>query len=609
MMTLSNKYIYALILSFQLCSLHTFGQEITLDSVVIVASKPADITQPRLKINQSSIQSATIKDAIESVSSGIVQMQSPGGLQTFLHKGLPARHLPVLWQDINLLSALNGVTDLSLIPVRLFEDVSLFDFGSTTTIGSQSVSGGLLIKNKINAGRKICAFLDVSSLQNYKTGVSYRWQKNQQKHSVGLAGNFDKNIFTYTYNQQRQKTTATNYRQLHLVHDSKWNLGTRHSMTMNTWLSTADRRISNSITSAQTNQKQQDQSIRTQVSHHYYNSRYILKSSLSYINEVLHYLAPSIYSKANSNTVQAKIQWVDNLAQSLNVFLVARYDLATPNFYIKNQSRTLYQLGGTKRWKTTSGLVSQLAITQDWVSNKLQPTAGNAQLEYKGATLRFAKTYQLPALNDLYWPDGGNANLLPEQSLQYEFSYKTSHLPVDIKANIFSNHVNNWILWAPQSSGRYTPSNIQKVWSRGATIHVSKSKLVAKGQLELHTEVSYTRSEVRKHEIVPTIRGSQLIYIPKYKVVTGGHYTYAKNTFFGNWITVSKRFDNAANTTSLRLYSLVDIGYKRHFGAYSCQLIIQNLLNTKYEIVRYFAMPGISSSIIFIYQPDFSKQN
>lgn len=97
-----------------------------LDSVVIKGEKiyAFDLVQASYEKKDSGKILVNTPEFLQNIIGGQVQMSSLGGLHTFLHRGMGTRHLPILWNGINIQSVVNGTFDYNLIPVSLVGDIS-----------------------------------------------------------------------------------------------------------------------------------------------------------------------------------------------------------------------------------------------------------------------------------------------------------------------------------------------------------------------------------------------------------------------------------------------------------------------------------------------------
>jgi hypothetical protein len=385
---------FKLVLSFfkiLLCASLINGQ-VTIDSIVISDTKPFiyQLQNPDYKNNDTF--SITTQDFLQKITSGQLQLRTPGGLMTFLHRGLDNRHLPVLWHGVNLQSIVNGSYDLGLIPIGLMDEVSFYTVGSPTLQGNNGFAGALGIQNgSIYKPNSLKIYSQLSTLQNYTIGLKSRQQHNKWSSNVGLEIGKDQNIFSYVYNQKTETRNATDFNKINLV----FNLDYFHKPTsitsFNVWWQSSDRLIPVSVTSALTHQSQEDKNLRTQISHQLFGQKHRLKSSMSYLQEKLNFKTTGIDSRAKVNVFIASIEWSEIKNKSYLLTLTHRSDVASPNFYIKSKSRSTTQLSMAKKLNWTNKIISDMSLRQDVVDRQWMPISLTIQSIYKNIGLIFSK--------------------------------------------------------------------------------------------------------------------------------------------------------------------------------------------------------------------------
>jgi vitamin B12 transporter len=81
------------------------------------------------------------------------------------------------------------------------------------------------------------------------------------------------------------------------------------------------------------------------------------------------------------------------------------------------------------------------------------------------------KNYRVPTFNDLYWIDGGNPNLKPERSVNYDAGvvtgFRSEQFDISITADYFTIDARDKIVWQPGNNGLWSPKNLQSVSSEG----------------------------------------------------------------------------------------------------------------------------------------------
>ena len=111
------------------------------------------------------------------------------------------------------------------------------------------------------------------------------------------------------------------------------------------------------------------------------------------------------------------------------------------------------------------------ALRLDYYSG---PIALNPRL---GANLRIVqnlhlkistgRAFRMPTFNDLYWRPGGNPTLLPELGWTHDAGIRWEHSRGSFEVTAFASRFTNQIVWQPSTAGYWSPSNIDRLLSRG----------------------------------------------------------------------------------------------------------------------------------------------
>ncbi len=210
------------------------------------------------------------------------------------------------------------------------------------------------------------------------------------------------------------------------------------------------------------------------------------------------------------------------------------------------------------------------------------------------------QNYRLPSFNDLYWVPGGNQNLKPEYSRNFEIGLRQLW-PVArwlgrFEISLYRNDVKDKIRWLPESSGYWTPRNIARVRSRGIEIDVQLGHVNNRDNIRF----SYTFGRATKQS--PEIPGdrtvdNQLPYLPQEQ------WSFAAQTGWRRWrtgILVQKTgfryldFSNEANAilpsfTTARWWLRTKIFWG--MLQFQPEVSVENLTNKRYEVIKGFPMP------------------
>ena len=569
--------------------------QLLLDSILISDTVRFQFNHIRADNTYDSNSQLSVIDFLTSTVGGQVQTISPGGLTTFLHRGMANRHLPVLWNGINIQSVVNGSYDLSLIPSSLYNGLNFYTSGTPTLTGNNSISGTLDIK-KENFQPSFQISTHISTLQNYAVSLLSSHHKNNYSGYAGLEYGFDRNIFMYKEDQKSHKRTATDLKKMNIIYEGKYSLTEKQLVSFDFWYQKAERNIPTSITASAVPQQQKDKNIRIKSTYLLLLNKNKLVTTVSYMHENLDYLTQVIDSRSKVQTLTGGLEYSGFGPQNLYTSLMWRHDRAEPNFYTSRKNRNNLQWALGKRMKT-GHLITQLSLRQDLVNSQWMPFSFTWFNQWKKTSLQVSRNYNLPGFNDLYWPTGGNLFLKTEKSWQTELKTDLAISAGQIHFSFYGNLINDWIQWIPQNTVIWNPVNQKKVFSRGFEITILKKYKTENWIIIPEINFIYNKTTALDHYYDKSQIGKQLIYIPQHKVITHlklqnkNHHVLMTYQFSG------KRFDTTDHSNFLPSMHLVNAGYSFVNKKFRYQLSFNNLFNYQYSLVRYFPMPGIQAEM------------
>ncbi len=575
---------------------HLFGQY-TIDTVEISADRPFafSILQPDAGYSDSLY--IDIIQYLQDINGTQVQNSTPGGLTTLLHRGLGNRHLPILWHGINLQSIVNGSMDLSLIPAFLMDDIRFYRSGNTALAGNNGLAGALVMDPSSikQNGSKI--LLKASSLLNYDAGVVYRHMAEKWRFKLGVQSGYHLNKYSYTYNRKKLDRQTTDFLKNDVMTSISYQLAPHTVIIGDLWWQNSDRIIPESITSGGIIQKQKDINTRTRIGAKHYGNKHIWETSFAYANEKLHFMTPGVDSKANTDIFIINTGWTEIHKESHYFGLQHRSETASPNFYTETKYRNTTQLSGAKNFNWETNFMTHISFRQDLTDGKLMPLSWTLLNKYRKLTVIFSSNYNLPGLNDLYWPVGGNPDLKTEKALKGEIQFSPHFKQWRGRIAVYANMVRDWIQWVPQSNGNWAATNQKKVLSRGVELQAHYHYPINTTAIDFHIEYAFNRTTALEHYYDPSLIGKQLIYIPRHKASLSTDYSRHHWRFHLAYDFTDVRFDAADESSFLKAYHLVSAYVAREIGATTIRLDVNNLLNQDYSIVRFFPNPGIHAEL------------
>ena len=200
---------------------------------------------------------------------------------------------------------------------------------------------------------------------------------------------------------------------------------------------------------------------------------------------------------------------------------------------------------------------------------------------------------QFPNMDDLYWEDSvyhGNPDLKEESGWGAEF---TANIFDCLSLCTFTNYYENKIQWAGNM-----PQNVSSAFYLGFDLIFKKSFFDGRLNLSANAEYLYT-SLLNKNS--PGTYGKRIMWTPDW---TGSVTAKWKEKNYNIWINgsyVGKRYTSNANIYFMEPYFLLNAGGQMDIFTdnfiFTPYLKLSNILNTDYEAVENYPVPGISLTL------------
>lgn len=241
--------------------------------------------------------------------------------------------------------------------------------------------------------------------------------------------------------------------------------------------------------------------------------------------------------------------------------------------------------------------------------NKLIPTAsvslipkGNSPFLFR---FFFKSAYRMPTFNDLYYTFIGNRNLSPEISYQYNFGITWSKndlgklTKINVSADGYLNKIKDKIVAVPnQNLFNWTMYNLGKVNIKGIDIN-AETNINVTPEMNWFTRVSYTfQHAVDITDPTMVTYKNRIPYTPDNSGSLLTYLSYKNWTVSYSLLFSGKRYSMRANDPTNRLsgWAIQDITIIRKLKFHSIEMDVKaglnNIFNSRYDVVRYFPMPG-----------------
>lgn len=607
----------------------TLDTTIVLNPVKITANKENFLVGSKLKkldqLRLKSISSSNLSDAIQRYFPVYIKSDA-GGLATVRFRGTSAEHTAILFNGININSITLGQSNLSTIPVFIFDYLKVQYGSSASLYGTDAIGGSIQLENipKWNKGFQLGLEQDFSSFNSYFSGVKAGFSDKKWIIRLKAYHNSTDNDFPFL------NTAVKNFETNEFVKDT-----TRNSAQKNYgFLQELNFKISKKLFAYSkiwydNNWRQ----IQPNMSANYYggnftqieNNHLRAISGLKYYNGFSKYTLDLgyIYDYQNYNKDKEQIISTKSLIANLNYYntklwkgllnLGLQYKHINPDVYSYKESikEDRFDVFASYKKPIIPNLRAILNFRESIVigyKNNFAPSFGldysmdaskKSKFVFKSS---LSKSYKIPTFNQRFWYPNGNPDILPETGLNYElgtnYTYTVKTGSFDLNITAYRMIVDNWIQWI--NSDIWRPVNFKQVKNTGLEVSLKTKHTIKKGILQTGLNYSYTKAiEVKSYNDNKYSLGKQLIYTPQnianfYSSINFGSWDFQTDLSF-----TGKRYTETYKV--LDNYWLWNIHLEKKFHFTSNRIIagisIKNILNKSYQNQEYFAMPGINYQI------------
>lgn len=566
-----------------------------------------------LKIDSASISKTkdqSLSTLLSQNSTAFIKNYGPGALSSITLRGGSAYHTLVLWNGFSLANPMNGVMDASLIPVSLFENISIQYGGASSQWGSGAISGAIHLndnnifnqRNSIRIGSRFNSSSGLVSFGSIGFG-STKFSSTFKYFQVN-----ENNHYQFELNGENKTQTHAKNSGYGIISENTYLFSNKTTISFNFWHQYANRQIAPLLTQINSSAVQRDNNLRYVLIFKTTNknSGFIFRNA--FFNESIYYndnslLNPSI-SLCKTFTSEPEYFLSINNFHSIQVGLNLTNTSAITTEYtnqktISREALFLSYKFSVNTFSATASIRkehSTLNTAPLTYSIGLDQTLTN-WLSYSG---NYSTIYRNPQINDLYWNPGGNINLLPESGHSEEGTLsinvirllglsKNDSTHVSIESTYFNKNIDNWIAWTPRGNIWY-PMNIKSVHSYGSEtfIHLLRKNKLFSAKADLF--YSYTISETISSSIKNDASvNKQLIYVPIHKAGFIFSIEYKNLSFTYYFTYTGNRYTSTDNLEFLSANKIHSFQIDYYFKIKNYQFTLftrtDNLFNEKYFAV------------------------
>jgi iron complex outermembrane receptor protein len=590
----------------------------------------------QLEAKQFEIASDGNLEQLLSRTLPIALKTNAGDLSTIRIRGTAPNHTSLNFGGINLNSLTLGHSNISNIPMYLFDNVGV-QFGSASSVnGSGSIGGAIHLGLQNNWTNGIKAEIRAANgsfgeqlygtklrIGNGKwewvTRAYYYYKRNDFSFLNPYYRDFDNGI--YEIEDKQRNASIEN---MGLLQEINYRFNLEHYFILNIWLENdwhlVQQKMATNLANPGLREELSDKHLRIWAAYRNREKPFKYEISGGFVND------NSTHNSNTSNTISTQriigeAFLEHDFAPTASYKIGAKATRIIPRVYsysseLEHEDRVDFYASYYQR--LFSRFTATLNLRQGMVTDFKVPFTPSFGLNYLAfseekyvlnLTGNIARSYRVPTFNDRFWVPGGNPDLKPEKGMSYElgskWSYCTGEVSGNIKANLFLMQVDNWILWKNGGAFWYA-ENVQKVESKGIEIMTDWSYLLFGLHSKTGLNYSYTSAQRIKSTSNTNALHRQLEYVPLH---SGNFFTtssYKRFDFVLDGNFTGEQFTDEEKKNILDAYFLLHatVSYNLELTEHNRIRIsgmVNNLLNTDYQASWGYAMPGIAYRLSVTY--------
>jgi len=558
----------------------------------------------------------SFSDLLRFNSTIYIKEYGSGGTSSASFRGTSSSNTAVIWNGININSFNKGQTGFNSLTVSLFDNINIRSGGGSIEFGSGAIGGTIHLNDQLYFGKGIQNQL-VSSVGSYKTYHNlYKFTFGSENTAVkfGISYNQSENDYEWIGTDYQNENGAYNNLSFNLGVAQK--IGNYSKLSLFSTKYNGDREFSGVLpnpTSAK--EKYQDFNFRNLIAYRYHKNESTHIVKFAYLTEEYRYFSDknsAFYNFGKSKRALINYEFNYKISQYSSIESFSEFEsVFGKTDQINEQNRKQFSQSVIYN-HNFEGIASLNAkIRKDFNSDYNMPFVAALGAEFTTSEKTFirvngSKNYRVPSFNDLYWPELGNADLIPESSLQGEFGlgYKNNGLKVDVGA--FYIDSKDKIVWIPggdpSKPGVWTPINIANVVNKGVELVVSLNKSFENHFFDFNLNYSYTIAKDKDTEKFAT-------YVPKHLANGSLGYSYKRFSAFYQHLFTGEIYtttDNLENYT-VPYYNIGNIGANyKIINKENSQLVlgvkVNNVFNKNYQVLPNRPMPNRNTNININYK-------
>ena len=601
-----NKKYFVLLL-FYFCFFTCLAQEKTIDTVYIFDNQinKIKIFHKVTSISPDDVQknSTNISELLRFQTSVYIKENGRGAVSSPSFRGTSAQQTAFIWNGININSTFLGQGDVNNISLLGYDQIDVKSGGGSVIYGSGAIGGSIHLNNDLafDRGFQGSLFSEVASFKTYNDLLTTSFSND--KLSAKFSGSYVTSENDYVVKERDYINRNGNY------YNTNFNFGVSYKISDDQKISWQSQLFDSSqkypiFSENGTKTKYKTQSTRSLLSWDITRTKLSNSFKAAYTEDNFQYFPQIDAPKANGGTAKNYI-----FKNDLNYFIISKLNLnIIPEFQINkaegygsgitNVSRNMASFAGLLRYFASKDLRFEAGIKKDLVQDITSPILYSFSGNWKATNwyqinASVSKNFRIPSFNDLYWQPGGNLDLKPESSINFDMDHQFKYKDLTLNFSPYYMKIDDMIRWIPTSKGYWAPENTNNVASFGFETQLSYLKKINDHQINFKVGYNFTRSENLDTK-------KQLSYVPLFKTIGSLDYQYKNFKIYaqGLYNGLTYTTSDEKRSDALNPYFVLNTGISATiFKKYSLGFKINNLTDTIYETVAYYPLPKRNYSI------------
>jgi len=630
-------------------------REVTVTGERIFKKEEAGIKTTRVdsmvmidKINVS------LSEILSQNTTVFIKDHGRGALATASFRGTAPSHTQVYWNGLTINSPMLGMTDFSLIPAFIIDDIELGHGSASLYSGSGGLGGSISIQNTPGWDNRFSwrYYQGIGSYSTYDEFLQMNIGSRKFQSKTRIYHNRSENDYEYINKAIIERPLVKNenadYAKKGFLQEFYFRTGETSIISVKAWGQISDRSLPSVMSYEGDDQSNLNDQLDTTLkmvadwNSYFGKIKLTARSGIDYQQtnfQLSNYISgvgmiSAINSTSNAfswynhisieSGIQERFSW--KAALDFTHYNVNTHESVKITGY-KKMRNDLSAFGGLY-YHLSEKINLSLMLRDEFIEGMFSPLMFNIGVSYRpkerGSFVfktNFSRNTHHPTLNDLYWQPGGNPNLLPEESytgeLSAEYYINKRNFTLEQVITPYYSNIDNWIIWLPAFQGYWQPFNLKEVKSYGLEYHLKYIQKIGEAEIQLHGNYALTKSLNYGDPLFlgDGSFGKQLPFLPVhsgnilFSTLWKGYYLRVQNNSYSERFTLSsndigmsddsEEVGVGVSTSRMNWYypyfmNVISVGKDVELKKYmlGIDFKINNLFNEQYRSVLGRYMPG-----------------